>query len=467
MRQQEKPGSQGRILDLTMVSAIPCSDGLPAKIASSGMFVSERLGRFFDLSWDLDIDWQAAKHVVGSVIQSVFLGFLALIAIVWFGLEIHSKKTTSSIDTDISVTISLPDVTPFVLKAITPERALEINAHVPFSIGKSVPAQPFHFASTSENYLRARDCLASAVWYEAGNSLAGQRSVAQVILNRATHPAFPNSICGVVFQGSERTTGCQFTFTCDGSIDRRTPSQAAWARARLVAASALAGSVDPTVGLATHYHTDWVVPYWSSSLDKIAQVGTHLFFRFHGFWGQQAALRGPSGAVEPQIAKLAAMSPAHGQADTASLVMPKPADADILGLTTKFQSESANSGSPGVYGQDGGMVARAPNLRGSSLAASDPAGGLYGLKLNLSRAWASYAVVARTLCGTRTQCTVIGWIPDEAPVNIKEFRAKRSKALFSFHRESSGVEKALWDCRKLLRPEEQCMAGTANPTLDS
>ena len=103
----------------------------------------------------------------------------------------------------------------------------------------------------------------------------------QTVLNRVRHPAFPATVCGVVFQGSERSTGCQFTFTCDGALARQ-PSAAAWARARALAEQALDGAVDERVGNATHYHTDWVVPYWRTSLDKIAQVETHIFDRWRG-----------------------------------------------------------------------------------------------------------------------------------------------------------------------------------------
>lgn len=91
----------------------------------------------------------------------------------------------------------------------------------------------------------------------------GQAAVAQVVLNRVRHPAFPGTVCGVVYQGSQRKTGCQFTFTCDGSLTRRTMSQSAWQRARAIAANTLSGNVNSTVGLATHYHTNWVYPYWS------------------------------------------------------------------------------------------------------------------------------------------------------------------------------------------------------------
>ena len=114
----------------------------------------------------------------------------------------------------------------------------------------------------------------------------------------------------MVFQGSERTTGCQFTFTCDGALNRRY-SDAAWQRARGNADMMLAGGTYPPVGLATHYHTDWVRPYWSDSLEKIAIVDTHLFFRWPGYWGTPGAFRGAVSGSDGPVAKLATISPLH------------------------------------------------------------------------------------------------------------------------------------------------------------
>jgi len=150
-------------------------------------------------------------------------------------------------------------------------------------------AQPFRSAGVGLAHGRALECLAQAVWYEAASeSEAGQRAVAQVVLNRVAHPAWPASVCGVVYQGSERSTGCQFTFTCDGSLTRR-PSGASWARALRVAAEALAGRVYAPVGLATHYHTLWVNPYWAASLDHAGTIGAHRFYRLRGVAGTSAA----------------------------------------------------------------------------------------------------------------------------------------------------------------------------------
>jgi hypothetical protein len=139
-----------------------------------------------------------------------------------------------------------------------------------------VVAPPFAAGGSAVDRTRAARCLAYAIYYEAGNQSAdGQKAVAQVVLNRVRNPAFPRTVCGVVFQGA-RSKGCQFTFACDGSMTRR-PEAAAWARAVGVAESALSGTVMAQVGAATYYHADYVSPNWSN-LAKTAKVGVHIFY---------------------------------------------------------------------------------------------------------------------------------------------------------------------------------------------
>jgi spore germination cell wall hydrolase CwlJ-like protein len=141
------------------------------------------------------------------------------------------------------------------------------------------PATPFTGLAQGDDARRALDCLTSAIYYEARSEpIDGQRAVAQVVLNRVRNPAFPNSVCGVVYQGSTRGTGCQFTFTCDGSLLlRREPE--AYERARKVAEAALSGSVYAPVGSATFYHTTAVLPWWAQSLSRVATIGAHIFYR--------------------------------------------------------------------------------------------------------------------------------------------------------------------------------------------
>lgn len=157
-------------------------------------------------------------------------------------------------------------------------------------------ARPFVMRAGSVEYGRALKCLTDAIYYEAANEPdAGQRAVAQVILNRMRHPTYPNSVCGVIYQGSERATGCQFSYSCDGSM-ARIPARASWLRAQGVAAQALAGSVYSPVGMATHYHATYVYPYWAPSLNFVGTIGAHRFYSWKGSAGRQSAFfRGHAG----------------------------------------------------------------------------------------------------------------------------------------------------------------------------
>ena len=160
----------------------------------------------------------------------------------------------------------------------TVEDAERLNALIPVSRASNPVARPFTITATNERE-QALQCMTAAIYYEAANEpREGQEAVAQVILNRVRHPAYPKSVCGVVFQGSERYTGCQFTFTCDGSM-ARLPARDRWAESRAVAERALNGYVMKGVGSALNYHATYVLPYWAPTLVKVAQYGLHVFYR--------------------------------------------------------------------------------------------------------------------------------------------------------------------------------------------
>jgi spore germination cell wall hydrolase CwlJ-like protein len=168
------------------------------------------------------------------------------------------------------------------------------------------PAEPFLDSGQSgEDHEPSLDCLTAAIYYEARSEPEdGQRAVAQVVLNRVRHPAFPSTVCGVVFQGHERSTGCQFSFTCDGSMTRGRRDSASWMRARRFAKEALDGYVFAPVGNATHYHTTAIRPYWAAYLRQSATVGSHIFYRWAGNAGEASAFRQTYGGLEPVPALL-------------------------------------------------------------------------------------------------------------------------------------------------------------------
>ena len=152
---------------------------------------------------------------------------------------------------------------------------------------------------SADNASRALDCLTAAVYYEARSETDdGQRAVAQVVLNRVRNPAFPGSVCGVVYQGSLRSTGCQFSFTCDGSLaHRREPG--AWERARAIASAALAGEVYGPVGSAMYYHTTAVHPFWENSLTPVTTIGAHIFYRWGADLDNSFEFRQRYAGIEP------------------------------------------------------------------------------------------------------------------------------------------------------------------------
>jgi hypothetical protein len=201
-----------------------------------------------------------------------------------------------------SVTVSIPQAQRAALVAATSgENAIEvravgeqarlINASLPFSNAPVQAARPFTAAGDSLDHRRALLCLTQAVYYEAGfEPIEGRRAVAQVVLNRMRHPAYPKSICGVVYQ-RDNTPVCQFSFVCDGSL-LRAPAAGAWREAQDVARAALDGYVETSVGSATHYHADYVAPRWAPMLTKVAKLGVHIFYRWPGAWGMPAAFTG-------------------------------------------------------------------------------------------------------------------------------------------------------------------------------
>jgi len=226
-----------------------------------------------------------------------------------------------------------------------PNRPVPENAVVDATIR---PAQPFRLTGSATDRDRALQCLTAAIYYEAASEPDdGQRAVAQVVLNRVRHPAFPNSVCGVVYQGSERR-GCQFSFACDGALARGAPDRRYWDRAMRVALAALDGAVFTPVGLATHYHTYAVTPSWNRALVMTGAFGAHFFHRWKGWWGTAAAFSqayaghepfpGPHPGAEPVVPVTLAAAAAPIQPGVPA--RPAPASNGVI------QPAYAESGTP-------------------------------------------------------------------------------------------------------------------------
>lgn len=324
-----------------------------------------------------------------------------------------------------------------------------IDSHAPDGLANLVPVRagtpvsPFRFAGSLDAREQAIGCLAAAAWYEAGNDAVSQRSVIQVVLNRVKHPAFPKTVCGVVLQGSERKTGCQFSFTCDGSIDRRRPSPDAWQLARLRAESAIEGAVDGDVADATHYHADYVVPWWSAKLQTLAKVGRHIFYRWPGQGGsllKASFLEGENAAALPRLG----IGPA----------------GSFVGLKSAAGSPAAN---PQIVPDVMALTAMdMSNTVPEPVAAPRPIGAMV-VALNMAQPAGRWAVDALRQCGGPS-CRVLGY-SDASAVSRNEARPDSAKEVPQFMMvkdRSSGMTITLWDCKVAPRPDSaQCMPDEA------
>lgn len=337
--------------------------------------------------------------------------------------------------------LPLPPATD--LLPVEADQARRINAQQPFVQAPNPAAAPFMFSGNGTDRERALTCLTAAVYYEAGDDTIGQSAVAQVILNRMRHPAFPKTICGVVFQGSERRTGCQFTFTCDGALARKPPAPA-WLRARGAAGAALAGFVFAPVGYATHYHTDWVVPVWSASMDKLTNVHTHLFFRWPGYYGKPAAFTGRYSGGEIIDARIEPLMQA--EATGAGLVASNGDDTKATTGGTIGRVEVA-----GINDVD---------LSGSAIKAADRASGQFLLKLEPSAFPGSFAVLSFKLCADLPSCEIWGWTDAHAiPGGFPVTGAARTSASFHYLKtRERPTGSAFWNCRQFARASAaQCI----------
>lgn len=180
------------------------------------------------------------------------------------------------------------------------------------------------------------ECMAQAIYYESRNEpLAGQLAVAEVISNRMRDHRYPDTACGVVFQGSTRTTGCQFTFTCDGALGRK-PKGTAWEQAKEIAAHVLMNLAEDRTGGATHYHATYVDPVWSAGLIRTDKIGLHVFYRFPrgSEWAQVRSASASRSAAAPVLTAAAEKQ----DRDAAALSVLRTASAAPATVTTSTRT---------------------------------------------------------------------------------------------------------------------------------
>lgn len=307
---------------------------------------------------------------VGKRAGALALGVCA-IAFLVYGLERPSGNSRGTVTevlpaaTSGRAVMDLPP--PDLLRPLSPEEASKENAGRPFVSRPDTPASRFVLRTEAEDHSRAVTCLAQAVYYEAASEgMDGGRAVAQVVLNRLHHPGFPSTICGVVYQGGDRMSGCQFSFVCDGSM-QRIPVPSLWIRSREIAEQALSGKVFALVGHATHYHADYVLPYWADSLDKTVQVGRHIFYRLRGAVGDSRGFSQRYGGTEPQVRVPGAVIVIPPAAVTPQLANALISDG-VEGLAKDAQKASPQPSSPLLVDSTLGTL-----LADSSAAAQRPA----------------------------------------------------------------------------------------------
>jgi hypothetical protein len=217
----------------------------------------------------------------------------------------------------------------------------------------------------------------------------------------------------------------------------RRPSDALWQRLRGIAISMLHGEVYAPVGLATHYHTDWVVPYWSAKLDKVRAEQSHLFFRWNGWWGTPTAFRQRYAGGEPLVSRMAGLSAAHASALAGEVALDAGGVMPEAGATTGFNTTPARL-DPVFASPAGNFLIFATDRH------AEPAG---------------LAAAASSACGQNTYCKVMVWADRASmPTTLPISDAQRDTMAFSYLRDPNSTLYRRADpgqCMRATAPAEQ------------
>lgn len=240
--------------------------------------------------WELAIRASLSQSQISLiwvlVVTVVMGGILAFLVTAWLNdaspVGFVAPVAQSPVEAGHAINLSIEKLVPDARVDVGAAEAMRRNLAIPLSHADNPVAPRFDPRWLGKALNQEINCLATAVYYEAaGEPLVGQRAVAQVVLNRMRNPRYPKTVCGVVYQGSERPTGCQFSFTCDGAL-ARSPAPSGWSVALAIATAALNGATSREAGQATHYHTMAVFPVWATELLKTAVLGHHIFYRLPG-----------------------------------------------------------------------------------------------------------------------------------------------------------------------------------------
>lgn len=199
-------------------------------------------------------------------------------------VEIGPRMSLAAIDTSASSADALQAIAGIAPPSAVP---MPLLASEKLAYARSNAPVTGGFASGTAVAVSDKElwCLATAIYFEArGESYRGQVAVAQVVLNRVRDHRYPDTICGVVYQNQNRRNSCQFSFACDG-IPEAINDAKAWAQSEDIAKRFTAGELYLTeVADATHYHATYVSPAWAPRMNKLTQIGLHVFYKFKSGW---------------------------------------------------------------------------------------------------------------------------------------------------------------------------------------
>lgn len=124
-------------------------------------------------------------------------------------------------------------------------------------------------------------CLARSIYWEAkGEDSQDMQAVANVVMNRLGHEGFPDTVCGVVKEGSE-TGSCQFSWWCDGRSDS-VQEETRYAIAKEIARKALNKQLPDLTNGALYFHDRTVNPDWSKKYSNTVNIGMFKFYKPRG-----------------------------------------------------------------------------------------------------------------------------------------------------------------------------------------